>query len=59
MKKPHQVKSAQLEVLWPEPEAFALTVERAVDGNRISKEAAQTFADQQAAHQQQSEFLLS
>ena len=49
-------KPAQLEVQWSEPESFALITQSAVDGDRVTKEAAQRAADQQSSDRQQTEF---
>ena len=50
------MKSAPLEIQFDAPEAFALTVQHTVDGERVAQAAAQAAADQAASDQRQTEF---
>jgi hypothetical protein len=45
--------SPTLEINFGEPEAFALVVQTATDGDRVTARKAQSAADQQTAEQQQ------
>jgi hypothetical protein len=42
-----------IEIKFAEPEAFALVVERAAEGERIAKETTHQLRDRQAAEKQQ------
>lgn len=50
-------KPSQLEVQWLEPEAFALITQVTVDGERVTREAAQLAADKEASANQQSQLM--
>ena len=56
--KARHAKPQQFEVVWPEPEAFALVIQHAVDGERVAREAAQQAADKEAYDRQQKQFPL-
>ena len=43
--KSRKTRPQQLEVRWPETESFALTMQSAIDGDRVAREAAQRAAD--------------
>lgn len=55
MNKSRQPKPRQLEVQWSEPESFALTMEQAVDGERVAQKAAQVAADKRASNRLQTQ----
>lgn len=50
-------KPSQFEVQWLEPEAFALITQVTVDGERVTREAAQLAADKEASANQQSQLM--
>jgi len=47
----------QIEIKWPEPESFALVIQTATDGDRVSREQSQRIADQQHAENQQPQLV--
>ena len=57
MTRSRKPKPQQLEVAWPETEAFTLITQSAVDGDRVSKEASQRAVDQPASEKHQTELL--
>ena len=56
--KTRKFRPHQLEVRWPETESFALTMQSAIDGDRVTKEAAQRAPDSATNEQLQAQLLL-
>jgi hypothetical protein len=50
-------KPQQLDINWGEPESFTLTIQPALDGDRIAAETTQQEQDREAAEQQQAALL--
>jgi hypothetical protein len=46
-------KAPQVDINWGEPEAFALVVQSATDGERVAKEKQQREADRKANEEKQ------
>ena len=56
--KPYKTSPQQLEVKWPEPESFALTMQPAIDGDRVAREAAQRATESAKSEQLQAQLVL-
>jgi hypothetical protein len=55
--KTRQFRPQQLEVQWPEPESFALTMQPVIDGDRVTREAAQRAANKAESDRLQAQLL--
>lgn len=53
---PRGVKSKQLDIVWEEPEPFALVVQTAQDGEQIVSAANEKKEDQKESEKQQEKF---